>query len=278
MQTVNALTIDLEDWFHVTAFADLVPMNEWDNQKLRVEESNGRILDLLDRHGVKATFFVLGWLAERRPDLVRAVAERGHEIGVHSYWHRLVYDLDKESFRDDLRKATKAVEDACGVRATMYRAPTFSVVERSLWALDVLIEEGYSIDSSIFPVRHDRYGMPGFDRYPVRVERDGGSILEFPMTSWRIFGLNLPSAGGGYLRHFPQAWIRAGIEQANRSGEPAVIYIHPWELDPDQPRMDVGWLKRMRHYGGIEHTEARLDQLMGRYAFGTMSESLGDRV
>jgi len=276
--SINAFTVDLEDWFHVTAFAEHIPHERWDDQTLRVDDSAGRLLDLLDRHSVKGTFFVLGWLAERRPGLVREVADRGHEIASHSYWHRLVYDLNPESFREDLQRASSAIFAACGVRPTMYRAPTFSIVERSMWALDALVAEGYTLDSSIFPVRHDRYGIPGFDRFPVELRRGSGTIIEFPLTTWKLLGTNVPSAGGGYLRHFPPAWIRRGIDHANRDGQPAVLYIHPWELDPDQPRVPVSWLQRRRHYGGLAATEQRLDRLLGAYPFGTVTAALKSRA
>ncbi|MEM8883294.1 MAG: XrtA system polysaccharide deacetylase [Planctomycetota bacterium] len=266
----NAFTIDLEDYFHVSAFDDILDRADWDRQESRVEASTRRLLDLLDRFEVKATFFVLGWVADRKPDLVREVAERGHEIGAHSFEHRLVYSLSREAFEADLQRCLDAVEAACGVRPRSYRAPSFSVREDSLWALESMAAHGIEIDSSIFPVRHDRYGIPSYPRFPLQTH----GLVEFPMTTWRVAGVNVPCCGGGYLRIFPEWVLHRGIRQANDAGQPAVLYLHPWEVDPDQPRMPVGRLTRWRHYTGLDRVMGRLERLLERYQWSTISEAL----
>lgn len=268
---LNAFTVDVEDYFQVSAFDGVLAREDWASQPLRVEDSTRRLMDLLDEFEVRATFFLLGWIAEQRPGLVREIAQRGHEIGAHGYDHRLVYDLQPDEFREDLRRTCALIEEACGRRPRVYRAPSFSFTRASLWALDVLAEEGFVLDSSIFPVRHDRYGIPGFARDPfVWPEPSRRGLIEFPMTTWRKLGMTLPTGGGGYFRLLPRL-VHWGIEQANRRGVPAVFYVHPWELDPDQPRFRVGLRTRFRHYVGLRRTEARLRLLLKRHRFGTIT-------
>jgi|RhiMethySRZTD1v2_1073278.scaffolds.fasta_scaffold29682_3 polysaccharide deacetylase family protein (PEP-CTERM system associated) len=272
----NALTVDVEDYFHVEAFAGVVPRDRWDSYPLRVVENTRRVLDLFDRHGVKGTFFVLGWVARKAPEIVRDIARRGHEVGCHSFWHRRIYRLSPEEFRADLREATKVIEDAAQTRLRGHRAPSYSVTKDSLWALQVLAEEGYAYDSSIFPIRHDIYGMPDFPRSVVRVELDGGaSIVEFPPSTVRIFGRNLPGPGGGYLRIFPLAYARWALRRiAARDGMPGTVYIHPWEVDPGQPRIAGPLRSRLRHYTNLARTQGRLEKLLEEFPFEPMGSVL----
>jgi polysaccharide deacetylase family protein (PEP-CTERM system associated) len=272
----NALSIDVEDWFQVHAFEDAIPRERWEGCERRVVASTGRLLDVLAARGVSATFFVLGWVAERHPRLVSEIAGAGHEVASHGYEHRRVDRLGPDAFRADLRRAADAIGAACGVTVRGFRAPSFSVSEDSLWAFDVLFEEGYRFDSSVFPVRHDRYGMPSFPRRPVRVrEGPGRALWEFPMTTWRLFGRNLPVAGGGWMRFLPPAAMRRAIETENRAGRPAIVYLHPWEVDPGQPRVGAApWASRVRHYLNLDRTLGRLEGLLDRFRFGTVSQAL----
>jgi polysaccharide deacetylase family protein (PEP-CTERM system associated) len=287
METLNALTVDVEDYFHVEAFSGSVSRDSWDTFPLRVEANTLRLLDLFDRHQVRATFFILGWVARKRPGLVAEIARRGHEIGCHSFWHRLVYRLTPDEFRADLREATRTIEDAAGVRVRGYRAPTYSVTAKSLWALEILAEEGYAYDSSIFPLRHDVYGLPSFPRHPVELDLDGArggtmplpadrrSLIEFPPSTVRALGWNLPGPGGGYLRILPFRYSLWALGRLRREGKmPATVYIHPWEVDPEQPRIRAPLRSRLRHYTGLRRTSARLAALLDRYPFTTMGRVL----
>ena len=267
-RVINGMSVDVEDYFHVSVFDGIVPRTEWAAMQSRVCANTERLLDLFDEFGVRSTFFVLGWVAERHPALVRTIAERGHEVASHGYAHRLVYDQTRDAFRDDVRRAKALLEDAAGCAVGGYRAPSYSITPRSLWALDVLIEEGYWYDSSIFPIRHDRYGIPVSPRRPYMVEREPGSLIEAPASTVRVGPLNLPIAGGGYFRILPYAWTRWGIARLNRlEGEPAIFYLHPWEIDPDQPRLATGWLGRFRHYRNLGKTEGRLRALLEDFRF-----------
>jgi polysaccharide deacetylase family protein (PEP-CTERM system associated) len=241
----------------------------------RVCDSTRRLLDLFEASGNHATFFVLGWVAERQPDLVREIAGRGHEIACHGYGHQVIYEIGPERFREDLRRARAAIEDATGVAVEGYRAPSFSITSASLWALDILAEEGFSFDSSIFPIRHHRYGIPGFERCPLRLRLPGGrEIREFPLTTLRLGRMCLPIAGGGYLRFLPAPIFRWGFGRVARAGDPTVLYLHPWEVDPDQPRQDVSWLVRVNHYHNLHRTEARLAALLERFRFAPIGRVL----
>ncbi|HXG03133.1 MAG TPA: XrtA system polysaccharide deacetylase [Candidatus Binatia bacterium] len=266
---LNALTVDVEEYFQVEAFRDRVSERDWSRLPSRVEASTRRLLDLFDRHEVAATFFIVGWVARRHPDLVRDIAVRGHEVGCHSDAHRPIYALDPDSFRSDVRAARAAIEDAAGAAVTGYRAPTCSVVRRTWWALEILAEEGFRYDSSIFPIHHDRYGIPDAPRFPHRIRLDSGAdIVEFPMSTLRLAGQNLPFAGGGYFRLLPYPLIRWALRYLNeREERPAMVYLHPWEVDPDQPRLPAGLLTRFRHYVNLDGTETKLDRLLGDFAF-----------
>lgn len=272
---VNAMSVDVEDYFQVNAFDSVVSRDRWENLESRVTRNTDRLLGLFEAGGVTATFFVLGWVAERFPSLVAAIAKQGHEVASHGYAHRLIYNQTREAFRDDVRRAKDLLESATGVHVDGFRAPSYSVTERTLWALDVLIEEGYRYDASIFPIRHDRYGMPSSPRHPHVLTRDGGSLVEAPASTVRLAGMNLPVAGGGYFRIFPYAWTRWGIRRINRGeGRPAIFYLHPWEIDPAQPRFNAGFVSRFRHYRNLDKTEPRLRRLLRDFRFSTVRRVL----
>jgi polysaccharide deacetylase family protein (PEP-CTERM system associated) len=265
---VNAISIDVEDYFHVSVFDGIVPRREWERMESRVVANTTRLLDLFDEFSVRSTFFVLGWVADRHPELVRTIAARGHEVASHGYAHRLIYDQTPSAFRDDVRRAKQLLEDAAGRRVVGYRAPSYSITPRSLWALDVLVEEGYEYDSSIFPIRHDRYGIAVSGRHPYTIEREVGRLVEVPGSTTKFGPLNLPVAGGGYFRILPYWWTKWGIDRVNRlESRPAIFYLHPWEIDPDQPRLDAGRLGRFRHYRNLDQTESRLRQLLTDFRF-----------
>jgi polysaccharide deacetylase family protein (PEP-CTERM system associated) len=269
---VNAMTIDVEDYFHVSAFDGVVPRSRWDTLESRVCANTERVLEILDEAGVTATFFVLGWVGDRYPDLVRQIAANGHEIASHGYAHRLVYDQSPIAFRQDVRRAKRLLEDVSGVSVNGFRAPSYSITPRSLWALDVLIEEGHRYDASIFPIRHDRYGIPVSAPHVYRIQRDGGALVEVPASTLRLGTMNLPVGGGGYFRILPYAWTRWGIARINNvDRRPAVFYLHPWELDPGQPRLAAGLLSTYRHYTNLARTEERLRRLLADFTFGPMA-------
>ena len=274
---VNAMSVDVEDYFHVSVFDGIVPRTEWDAMESRVCVNTERLLDIFDEYSVRSTFFVLGWVGEKYPALVTKIAARGHEVASHGYAHRLVYDQTPAAFREDVRRAKALLEEASGRPVVGYRAPSYSITPRSLWALDVLIEEGYQYDSSIFPIRHDRYGIPVSDRRPYRIDRNGGSLIEVPGSTTRLGPMNLPVAGGGYFRILPYKWTHWGIRRVNeQERRPAVFYLHPWEIDPDQPRLHAGRLGRFRHYRNLDSTEQRLRQLLSDFRFQPMQALVND--
>lgn len=274
----NALTFDVEEYFHAEAFARVLRPEEWPTLESRVTRSTERLLDILDRDRVHATFFVLGWIAERHPALVREIASLGHEVACHGYGHRMIQQLTRSEFERDVTKAKRAIEDAVGKPVLGYRAPTFSIMRETLWSLDVLAEAGFRYDSSIFPVVHDRYGIPDAPRFPHRLKGPGGGeITEFPLSTVQILGRRLPVAGGGYFRLFPYGVTRRAITRINtREGQPAMVYLHPWEIDPEQPRLPVGPLTRFRHLVNVGKTEARLTRLLDDFAFAPAAEVLAD--
>jgi len=273
----NALSFDVEEYFHVSNFEGVIDRSEWDRLPSRVVDSTRRILELLDGYDVRATFFVLGWVAERHPDLVREIASAGHEIASHGYGHRLVYDEGPEGFREDVTKAARILREITGHDRDRfgYRAPSFSITPRSAWALEILAETGHAYDSSVFPVRHPRYGWKGSDPYPhVRRLEGGGALVEMPPTSAPWLGRRIPAAGGAYLRLFPVRLVRRGLRAAHRAGHPGVLYLHPWELDPGQPRFEVGRLTAWRHYGNLGRTEGRLRRLLDEFEFAPIRDLL----
>lgn len=273
-RTLNAMSIDLEDWFCVQNLRSAIRRDAWDDCELRVVESTRRVLRLLDKHGVRATFFVLGWVARRAPELVRDIDADGHEIASHGFGHELLTNLTPEQFDDDIRRALDALE-AAGVRQTVvgYRAPSFTVVSSTReWAFQSLERHGFRYDSSIFPIGfHPDYGIADAPLEPYRAT-DG--LREFPMSCIDLFGRRLPAGGGGYFRLLPYRYTKLAISRCNAEGRPAVFYLHPWELDPEQPRVPLPRSKRFRHYHNLHKTERRLDALLGDFAFGTVKEVL----
>jgi polysaccharide deacetylase family protein (PEP-CTERM system associated) len=272
VKLLNILTVDVEDYFQVTAFDKLVSRDEWGSRPSRVVANTQRLLDLFDRKNVKGTFFVLGWVGKHYPGLVREIAGRGHEIACHSFWHRLVYELTPQQFRDDTKLARDVLEDAAGAAVTAYRAPTFSITSRSEWALDILCELGFQIDSSIFPIHHDRYGMPTAQPYPHTIERRSGTLWEYPPTVSRVAKWNVPVAGGGYFRLFPLRFIEHCFRKTNAANQAVMFYMHPWEVDPGQPRVPPGRWQNWRHYVNLHKTESKLDRLLSTFKFGTLRE------
>ncbi len=259
----NALTVDLEDYFHVSAYAGRVRLEEWDSYPSRVAANTDRLLGLLAEHNCLATFFVLGWVAEKKPEVVARVAAAGHEIACHSLLHRRIFDLTPQEFREDTRRAKAVIEDATGKQVVGYRAPSFSVIKKSLWALEILAEEGFQYDSSIFPVEHPSYGIPDAPRTPYWIDTPSGRILEFPMPTLSIGSMRSPIGGGAYLRLLPYRYTRWSIRHLNEHKNfPVCVYIHPWELDPAQPRMGGSLSARARHYFGLRGTEAKLRKLV----------------
>jgi len=276
MSIKNALTVDVEDYFHVSALAQSIHRNSWDSCESRVVANTHKLLSILDERGVKGTFFVLGWVAERFPQLVRDIAGGGHEIACHGLSHRLVFEQSPKEFRQETDYSKKLLEDVAGSEVRGYRAASYSIVRGSLWALDALIELGFVYDSSIFPVRHDRYGIPGAERVPHRMwTPSGASIVEWPLATASVLGCRLPVAGGGYFRLFPYWLSRWGLASINQDEcRPFVFYLHPWELDPGQPRVSASWLSRFRHYTNLEKCEERLKRLLRDFRFGTVRDGL----
>jgi polysaccharide deacetylase family protein (PEP-CTERM system associated) len=273
----GAFTVDVEDYFQVSAFEPHIRRDRWDRYESRVVSNTHRVLRLLEQHGVRATFFVLGWVAQRYPALVRDIRRDGHEIGSHSFWHRLIYQQTPDDFRADLRQSRDVLEDILGERVTAYRAPSFSITPQSLWALDILIEEGFEVDSSIFPIVHDRYGIPGAEPRLHRLSVSAGSLWEFPPSVVRYFGCNVPVSGGGYFRLFPLFWTVFCLRKLQRSGQPFVFYIHPWELDASQPRLGVGSIvSRFRHYVNLARTRRKLEALLRHISFRPMREVIAE--
>ncbi|MCC7387041.1 MAG: DUF3473 domain-containing protein [Deltaproteobacteria bacterium] len=272
---VNALTVDVEEYFTVQNLDGVVPRERWPAQPLRADRQTRRLLDLFEAHQVRATFFVLGWVAERHPSLVREIHRRGHEIAAHSYWHRLVYELTPEEFRADLRRVRELLEDLIGETVRGYRAPTYSVTERSLWAHTILAEEGFRYSSSIFPIAHDRYGIPTYSRFPIEIDVGSGTIWEFPLTTLRVRGKNLPIAGGGYLRLLPARSVATALAWVNRQEQqPAILYLHPWEIDPEIPRFRQSFLRDTRGYIGLGGMLDKLDYLLSVLRFDRVDRVL----
>jgi polysaccharide deacetylase family protein (PEP-CTERM system associated) len=272
---MHAFTVDVEDYFQVSAFEKVVSRENWNEYPGRVEANTHRILALLDEHRVRGTFFVLGWIAERYPNLVQEIARGGHEVGSHGFWHRLIYSQTPTAFREDVRRSVAVLEDLLGRQVSAYRAPSFSITNASRWALEILLEEGFTVDSSVVPVYHDRYGIPGAEAGLHRLETPSGKIWEFPpavLPLWRRF--TLPVGGGGYFRILPlefSLWCWRKLEQRR---SPLMFYIHPWEVDPDQPRLPASWKSRFRHYRNLHCTLEKLDELLRVFRFGPICETL----
>jgi polysaccharide deacetylase family protein (PEP-CTERM system associated) len=274
----NALTIDVEEYFHPSEVQAYIPQEQWGDFPSRVDRQVSQVLELLDRHSVKATFFILGWVAERRAATMRAIASAGHEIGCHSYAHQLVYRQEPAEFRRDTQRAIKAIEDSCGVTPKVYRAPSYSITRESFWALEVLVECGFTQDSSIYPISHDRYGIPGSSRHAYVVQTPSGPIRELPIATVKLSDSQVaPVGGGGYLRLLPYRYTAAGIRRVNGDeGKPACIYFHPWEIDPGQPHIARGLVARARTYTGIGGMQHKLERLMTDFSFSTVSAAFGE--
>lgn len=273
---VNALTVDLEDYYHVSAFERFISRSEWDSFPSRIVQNAERVLALLDRRRARATFFVLGWIADHYPQMVRRIADEGHEIACHSYWHRLVYQMTPEEFREDTRRAKGAIEDAAGVEVVGYRAPSYSITPKCPWALDILVELGFRYDSSIFPVAHDRYGWPGQSRFAGPIRQIGTTTLwEFPPSTYPLFNHAVPVAGGGYLRILPYHYTKWALEHINQEeGRAGCIYFHPWEIDPEQPRLTGSATAWWRHSFGLSTMEEKLKRLLDDFESAPMGEVL----
>ena len=269
----NAFSIDVEDYFQVSALAPHFPRQIWDQQPCRVERNVDRMLKILEDSQVHATFFTLGWVAERYPDMVKRVVAGGHELASHGYGHQRASDLSRDEFFDDITRAKKILEDLGGQVVIGYRAPSFSIGENNLWALDLLGEAGYQYSSSIYPIRHDHYGMPNAPRFAFRPS-DSRSLLELPATTIRLFNRNLPAAGGGYFRLLPYQMSRWSINRVNNvDKQPCIFYCHPWEIDPDQPRPHGMTFKtRFRHYVNLGRTESRLRSLLKDFRWGRVDQ------
>lgn len=269
----NAITIDVEDYFMVSAFAGEVKFEDWHAFECRVERNTKKILDMLDRLDIRATFFILGWVAENYPQLVKDICNRGHEIGSHGYAHRIIYHLSPREFAEDTKKSRKLLEDITGDAIKGYRAASYSITKKSMWALDILIEEGFTYDSSIFPIYHDRYGIPEACRFQHIIQRKGGSLLEIPPSTIRSLGKNIPVAGGGYLRLLPLNFVKRSIAAINnKEKQPAIIYFHPWEFDPEQPKVKSSLITHLRHHVNIDKTQAKVEKLLKTFNFGPVRD------
>lgn len=277
-EPVHALSVDVEDWFQVLNMASTIDRAQWNVLALRCGDSTKRLLDLFARRNVRATFFFLGWIAERLPELVCAVRDAGHEIGSHGYDHRCLDDLGEAGFVADLERTEQALAMTANVRPTSFRACTWSITARTPWAPKVLVERGYRIDSSIFPIRHPDYGVPGAPSQPYVLAVAGGELIEVPPLTLSLLGRRLPVGGGGYLRLFPLAFLRAGLRAAARSGWPGCVYLHPWEIDSEQPRQKLGGLRGFRHYVNLRHTLGKLDRLLAEFRFVGLGQAMQDRT
>jgi polysaccharide deacetylase family protein (PEP-CTERM system associated) len=273
---INALTVDVEDYFHVAAFANNIAVDSWPGYELRVEQNTLRLLDLFDQHETRATFFTLGWVAEKIPGLVAEIASRGHEVACHGYSHQLIYKQDQQTFYDETRRARDILEDITNIKVSGYRAASYSITRQSLWALDILAELGFEYDSSIVPVHHDLYGIPDMPRSPhVLNSPKGHELIEFPPATLALPGMNLPISGGGYFRLYPYWFSRAALNRVNKHDNlPFIFYLHPWEVDPRQPRMQGSWFSRFRHYNNLDKCYGRLERLLQDFEFATAREVL----
>ena len=262
------MTIDVEDYFHVSAFASHVAPEAWDRMPCRVERNVEAILAMLDQHKTHATYFMLGWVAERYPGLVRRIVEQGHELASHGYAHQRATEQSRQQFRQDITRAKALLEDIGGVAVQGYRAPSFSIGHGNLWTLECLSETGYRYSSSIYPIHHDHYGMPGAPRFAFHPE-GGRGLLELPVTTVRLFNRNLPAGGGGYFRLLPYSVSRWCLQRVNKvDRQPCIFYFHPWEIDPGQPRLrGVGARAKFRHYLNLHRTEERLRRLLADFAW-----------
>jgi polysaccharide deacetylase family protein (PEP-CTERM system associated) len=271
----HLFSVDVEEHFQVVALQRWAPRATWDSHPSRVTRNVDQLLDLMARHGSVGTFFTLGWVASKQPDLVRRIAAAGHEIASHGWWHRQVTRLSPAEFREDVRSSRAILEDLSGQRVLGFRAPSFSIVPGYEWAFDVLLEEGYRYDSSLFPIRRPDYGWPGAPPEPHSIRRPAGTLLEIPMATTVIAGVRVPAAGGGYFRQLPYRLAARALTEHAARGLPAMFYIHPWEVDPDQPRFPVDLVTRLRHYGGLGRTMPRLERLFSQFRFTSVARQFG---
>ena len=271
---MNAISFDIEEHFQVAAFDCAARRRHWSTQESRVERNTQVILDVLDKRGIKATMFVLGWVAERNPSLVKRIVEAGHELASHGYGHELITVQNPQVFREDVSRAKKILEDIGSKPVLGYRAPTFSITKESEWALPILVEEGYRYDSSIVPIVHDYYGIPGANPTIHTLNTDSGPIVEVPPSTCRLAGLTLPIAGGGYFRLFPYPLLKKLLRRVEGQGQPLIMYLHPWELDPSQPRMRGSFFSQFRHYLNLDKVHGRLTRLLQDFSFGPIQNLL----
>ncbi len=272
---LNAMTVDVEDYFHVSALAESIRRDDWASMEYRAEASTDRLLAMFDEFGMKSTFFVLGWVTKKSPALVRRIHAAGHEIACHGLTHELVYNQTPDLFRRETAESKALLEDAIGAPVLGYRAASYSITAESLWALDILCELGFTYDSSIFPIAHDRYGIPGASTRPGRLRTPNGShIVEFPLSTKPLLGMRIPVSGGGYFRLMPYWFTRWALRSLNADQQSFAFYLHPWEIDPQQPRVPASLLSRFRHYNNLDVCERRLRSLLGDFRFTTMQNLL----
>jgi polysaccharide deacetylase family protein (PEP-CTERM system associated) len=277
-QAEHIFTVDVEDYFQVVALEPFVPRSSWDGQPSRIERNVDVLLELLSRRSTLGTFFTLGWIAKKYPNLIRRIAEVGHEVASHSWWHRRVTTITPHEFREEVRSSKAILEDVIGQRVYGFRAPSFSIVPGTEWAFDILIEEGYRYDSSIFPIRRPDYGYPNADTVPHLISRPGGTLLELPLATTEWMGVRLPVGGGGYFRQLPYGMTAKAFRQHSERGVSATFYVHPWEIDPDQPRFpNLPWHTRLRHYRGLSTTLHRLERLLEEFRFTSVARRFGIR-
>ncbi len=271
------MTVDVEDYFHVAALAESIPRSSWDSMEYRAEASTRLLIALFAEFDVRATFFVLGWVAKRSPGLVREIHAAGHEVACHGMSHQLIYRQTPADFARETAESKQLLEDITGSAVQGYRAASWSITRQSLWALDIIHDLGFKYDSSVFPIHHDRYGIPGAPQRPGLLSTPNGhSLVEFPPSTVSMLSMRLPVAGGGYFRLLPYSLTQSGLRRINREGHPFIFYLHPWEVDPEQPRIKARWLSRFRHYTNLDQTEPRLRKLLGEFKCGTVSSVLGD--
>jgi polysaccharide deacetylase family protein (PEP-CTERM system associated) len=264
---INALTIDIEDYFQVENFRKHIPFTNWHRYESRVAQNTERILGILDESNTKSTFFVLGWVAERNPELVKKIHRDGHEVASHGYAHQLIYSQSRDEFREDLRKAKSILENIIQQPVIGYRAPSYSITKKSIWALDILMEEGFRYDSSLFPIHHDKGGFIKAERYPHKIYNHNNYIWEFPLSTVRILGQNIPFSGGGYFRLLPYRFVKWAIKKINLEGHPVNIYVHPWEFDSEQPKIKADFLSTFRHYVNIAQNGDKFKKLLRDFQF-----------
>lgn len=269
----NIMTVDVEDYFQVAALAQSINTDQWDTIPTRVVDNTTRLLDLFDQHQVKVTHFVLGWVADKHPEIVREIHSRGHEVASHGYSHQLIYQQSPDVFRQETLRSKSLLEDIIGAPVAGYRAASYSITKRSLWALDILSEAGFTYDSSIFPIVHDRYGIANSPRQPYYIEcQNGAQLLELPLSTESVFNQTIPIAGGGYFRLYPYWFTRWLYKRRVKKQQPFIFYLHPWEIDHQQPKVEVSWFSKFRHYNNLDKCEQRLQQLLQEFKFGTMTD------